>query len=207
MRIPPILRRVRFRARLPSSAALALVLAAVLFAGGFAAGQETQGAGEGGSHELERQAAPLAGGVGAVTPEQVLAVNPESYLLVDVRGRDAFDFSHATDALSMPESELAALARTLPTDRTLVLYCTCPDEKTSLRAARTLIGVFHVTNVVVLVGGLDAYTAAGGAVTSAATDSGVEHQGCGCSTDAPAFKLWVVNSNEQRAAEQSSGDE
>ena len=33
---------------------------------------------------------------------------------------------------------MVQLASSLPTDRTLVLYCSCPDEKTSLRAARTL---------------------------------------------------------------------
>jgi 3-mercaptopyruvate sulfurtransferase SseA len=98
----------------------------------------------------------------------------------------------------MPESEMVGMVSQLPTDRTLVLYCTCPDEKTSLRAGRTLSGVFHIPNIVVLKGGLNAYAAAGGPVTSTTSDSGVEHEGCGCSSNAPAFKLWAGNLAEER---------
>ena len=185
-------------ARVPRSAGLAAILAVILFAGGYAAGQDTQRDGLPAPRPLERLAVPLPGGVGLVTPEQVLAVDPATVQLVDVRSREAYALSHATGALAMPESEMVELASSLPTDRTLVLYCTCPDEKTSLRAARTLAGVFHVANVVALKGGLDGYAKAGGPVTSAASDSGLEHQGCGCSTNAPAFKLWAVNMAEER---------
>jgi len=141
---------------------------------------------------------PLAGGVGLVTPEQVLAADLDTIQFFDVRSREAYDFSHATGAIAMPEAEIVQQVSSLPSDRTLVLYCTCPDEKTSLRAARTLTGVFHVAHVVVLKGGLDAYADAGGAVTSADADSAIEHQGCGCSTNAPAYKLWAVNMAAER---------
>jgi rhodanese-related sulfurtransferase len=185
---------------------LALVLGAVVFGGGFAAGQESQSVLHPDRHALERQAAPVDGGVGIVTPEQVLAAGAENYLLVDVRGRDAYDFAHAVGAMAMPEAEIEQLAETLPLDRTLVLYCTCPDEKTSLRAARTLAGVYHVTNVVALKGGLLAYRAAGGSLSSDATDSAIEHQGCGCTVNAPAFKLWVMNNEaEAERAKQDDG--
>lgn len=190
--------RPSFLARLPRSAGAAVILALLLFAGGYAAGQEARPASTLGSRPLELLAAPLAGGVGIVTPEQVLASDLDTVQLVDVRSREAYGFSHATGALAMPEAEIVQQASSLPSDRTLVLYCTCPDEKTSLRAARTLAGVFHVANIVVLKGGLDAYTAAGGAVTSAAADSAIEHQGCGCSTNAPAYKLWAVNMAAER---------
>jgi rhodanese-related sulfurtransferase len=191
-------------ARLPRSVVLALLLAAPLFAGGYAAGQGAERVVVADPHGLERQAAPLAGGVGVVTPEQVLATDAGHVQLVDVRGRDAYAFSHATGAISMPESEMVGMAGALPRDRTLVLYCSCPDEKTSLRAARTLSGVFHVPRLVVLKGGLDAYAAAGGAVTSAASDSGLEHRGCGCSTNAPAFKLWAGNLAAERERQDDS---
>jgi len=190
--------RIPALARLPRPFVLALVLAVPLFASGYAAGQGAERAIDAGRHELERQAAPLVGGVGAVTPEQVLGADIATVQLVDVRSREAFGLAHATGAVSMPESEMVDLAGTLPRDRTLVLYCSCPDEKTSLRAARTLAGVFHVPHLVVLKGGLDAYAAAGGAITSAVSDSGIEHQGCGCSTNAPAFKLWAGNLAAER---------
>jgi rhodanese-related sulfurtransferase len=139
-----------------------------------------------------------------VTPEQVIAVGKDNYRLVDVRGRDAYDFAHAVGAIAMPEAEIDTIAPTLPTDRTLVLYCTCPDEKTSLRAARTLAGVYHLTNLVVLKGGMLAYRAAGGELSSDATDSAIEHQGCGCTVNSPAFKLWVMNNNAKAEARRLS---
>jgi len=190
--------RPSFLKRLPRSAGAALILALVLFAGGYAAGQEAQSASSLVARPLELLAVPLAGGVGLVTPEQVLAADLDTIQLFDVRSREAYDFSHATGAIAMPEAEIVQQVSSLPSDRTLVLYCTCPDEKTSLRAARTLAGVFHVAHVVVLKGGLDAYADAGGAVTSAAADSAIEHQGCGCSTNAPAYKLWAVNMASER---------
>jgi rhodanese-related sulfurtransferase len=191
-------RRPSFLKRLPRSAGAALILALVLFAGGYAAGQEAQSASSLVARPLELLAVPLAGGVGLVTPEQVLAADLDTIQLFDVRSREAYDFSHATGAIAMPEAEIVQQVSSLPSDRTLVLYCTCPDEKTSLRAARTLAGVFHVAHVVVLKGGLDAYADAGGAVTIAAADSAIEHQGCGCSTNAPAYKLWAVNMAAER---------
>jgi rhodanese-related sulfurtransferase len=112
--------------------------------------------------------------------------------LVDVRTREVYELSHATGAISMPESEMVKMVATLPTDRTLVLYCTCPDEKTSLRAARTLVDLFHLNNVVVLKGGLDAYASAGGAITITADEAALKRQGCGCTSNAEAFKLWAM---------------
>src|SRR5215207_5814559 len=191
-------RRPSFLKRLPRSAGAALILALVLFGGGYAAGQEAQSASSLVARPLELLAVPLAGGVGLVTPEQVLAADLDTIQFFDVRSREAYDFSHATGAIAMPEAEIVQQVSSLPSDRTLVLYCTCPDEKTSLRAARTLVSVFHVANVAVLEGGLDVYAAVGGAVTSAAADSAVARQGCGCSTNAPAYKLWAVNLASER---------
>lgn len=189
------------------SAGLIVLLVAILFAGGFAAGQGAGRAATDGRFQLARQAAPLPGGVGVVTPEQVLLADPVTFQLVDVRGRDAYELSHATGALSMPESETVELMSVLPTDRTLVLYCSCPDEKTSLRSARTLSEVFHRANLVVLKGGLDAFVAAGGAVTSAASDSGLEHQGCGCETNAPAYKLYAANLAAERERKKAEAEQ
>jgi rhodanese-related sulfurtransferase len=184
-----------------------VVLVILLFAGGYAAGQSAGHAASAGRFQLAHQAAPLPGGVGVVTPEQVLLADPATYQLVDVRGRDAYELAHATGAISMPESETVAVMDTLPTDRTLVLYCSCPDEKTSLRSARTLAEVFHIPNLVVLKGGLDAYTVAGGAVSSVASNSGVEHQGCGCGTNAPAYKLYAGNLAAERERKRAEAEQ
>jgi rhodanese-related sulfurtransferase len=184
--------RARLAGAAPRSVALAIVLAVVLFAGGYAAGRDTAPP-VGYVGPLQKAAQPLPGGIGLVTAEQVIAADPDTYVLIDVRGRDAYDFAHAVGAISLPESEMVEMAPTLPTDKTLVLYCTCPDDKTSLRAGRTLTGVFHVPNVVVLTGGLIDLRAAGAAMSADVTDSAIEHQGCGCSSNAEAFKLWAIN--------------
>jgi rhodanese-related sulfurtransferase len=190
----------RFTGRTPRAVVLAILLAVVLFAGGYAAGRDTASS-TGYVGPLQRTAQPIAGDIGLVTAEQVIATDPRTYLLVDVRGRDAYDFAHATGAISMPESEMVDMAATLPADKTLVLYCTCPDDKTSLRAGRTLAGVFHVPNIVVLTGGLIDLRAAGGEMSADVTDSAIEHQGCGCSSNAEAFKLWAIGKAETAAAE------
>jgi rhodanese-related sulfurtransferase len=185
-------RRNRIMAEAPKSAVIAGLLALLLFAGGYAAGREQT---PGGPYigPLQQVAQPLPGDIGLVTPAQVVNADPDSYVMVDVRGRDAFDFAHAVGAISMPESEMVEVAPTLPADKTLVIYCTCPDDKTSLRAARTLVGVFHIPNVVVLHEGLIGFKDAGGALSSDASSSAIEHKGCGCGTNAEAFKLWAID--------------
>jgi rhodanese-related sulfurtransferase len=185
-------------------AALLVLLATLFFGGGFAAGQVRPASSLPGRFDLEQVATLAAGGIALVTAEQVLAADPRSYVLIDVRGRDAYNFAHAIGAVSMPEAEMTSQVASLPRDRTLVLYCTCPDDKTSLRAARTLVSVFHRDHVVVLTGGLLAFRHAGGALSSDATDSAIEHQGCGCNTNAPAFKLWAVNQAEARLEQRQS---
>ncbi len=198
MTAPPGNARSTGVARLARSSGLLVIVALLLFAGGFAAGQGAGQAASESRRQLETVAIPLPGGIGVVTPDQVILADPDSYQMVDVRTREAFDYAHATGAMSMPESEAVALMDSLPTDRTLVLYCSCPDEKTSLRAAQTLSSVFHVSHLVVLKGGLDAYTAAGGPVTNAAANSAIEAQGCGCESNAPAYKLYAGNLAAER---------
>lgn len=186
---------------IPRSAALAILLAVALFAGGYAAGRDTAAPADY-IGPLQRIAQPIPGDIGLVTAEQVIAADADTYVLIDVRGRDAFDFAHAVGAISMPESEMAEMAPSLPTDKTLVLYCTCPDDKTSLRAGRTLAGVFNAPNVVVLTGGLIDLRAAGGEMSADVTDTAIERQGCGCSSNAEAFKLWAISKAENVEAEQ-----
>jgi rhodanese-related sulfurtransferase len=194
----PRTRASPFLTRLPR-AAIAAIVVCLLFAAGFAAGRDADRIIHPNRHLLEQQAQPLPGGVGLVTADQVLAAGEGNFQLVDVRGRDAYEFAHAVGAISMPEAEIDKVAGSLPTDRTLVLYCTCPDEKTSLRAAQTLAGVYHLTNLVVLKGGMLDYRRAGGTLSSAASDTAIEHQGCGCKVNSPAFKLWVMNNQAEAA--------
>jgi hypothetical protein len=45
-------------------------------------------------------------------------------VLVDVRAAQFYQESHAAGAISFPEDDLAANLNSLPTDKTLILYCT-----------------------------------------------------------------------------------
>jgi rhodanese-related sulfurtransferase len=186
------------RTKIPRSSIAIVVFGFVLFGGGFAAGQDIDGWLHPDRHLLEKQATLTATGIGVVTPAQVLKVGADNRTFVDVRARDAYEFAHIVGAMAMPEAEIDTLAAKLPSDRTLVLYCTCPDEKTSLRAAQTLKEFHGLTNLVVLKGGMLAYRSAGGDLSSDETDSAIESQGCGCKVTSPAFKLWVMN-NESNA--------
>lgn len=181
------------RMKIPRSMIAIVVFAVVLFGGGFAAGQDYDRWLHPDRHLLEKEATLNAAGIGIVTPDQVLNVGNDNLKFVDVRARDAYEFAHIAGAMAMPEAEIDTLVTTLPTDRTIVLYCTCPDEKTSLRAAQTLKEFHAVHNVVVLKGGMLAYRSAGGQLSSDQTDSAIQSQGCGCKVNSPAFKLWVMN--------------
>jgi len=54
---------------------------------------------------------------------QVKLVQGEA-VLVDVRGKAAYDEAHAQGAISFPEAELDARLGELPRDKDLVFYCT-----------------------------------------------------------------------------------
>jgi 3-mercaptopyruvate sulfurtransferase SseA len=45
-------------------------------------------------------------------------------VLVDVRSKAAYDQSHAAEAISIPEGEIADRLGELPRDKVIILYCT-----------------------------------------------------------------------------------
>jgi hypothetical protein len=47
-----------------------------------------------------------------------------SGIIIDVRGAQFYQEAHAAGAISLPEEELPAQIAQLPTDKTLILYCT-----------------------------------------------------------------------------------
>ena len=83
------------------------------------------------------------------------------YVLVDVRSPQAYAQEHLPEAVSLPVDALDRLAGSLPHDRQLLLYCTCPAEHGSLAAARKLHDRYHFTRLSVLRGGMEAWRDAG----------------------------------------------
>lgn len=78
----------------------------------------------------------------------------EGALLVDVRGSGPFDKEHIAGAISVPNHEIANQLAKLPKDRTIICYCSCPDDHLSLVAASKLIKQHGYPKAYALAGGL-----------------------------------------------------
>ena len=94
-------------------------------------------------------------------------------VVVDVRSSTARELERRRipGALHMPVQEVEQHVRSLPRDREIILYCTCPNEASAAQAARVLVrnGFRRVRP---LRGGLDAWIAAGYAVEEVAGSAG-----------------------------------
>jgi membrane protein DedA with SNARE-associated domain/rhodanese-related sulfurtransferase len=82
--------------------------------------------------------------------------------IIDVRspGTRARDGRRIPGALLLDTAELDKASAELPTDRDIVLYCTCPNEASAARVAKSLM-VRGFTRVRPLLGGFDAWVEAG----------------------------------------------
>jgi len=81
-------------------------------------------------------------------------------LLVDVRDESAYVDAHLSGATLVPLAEVGASASRLASDgRTIITYCSCPAEETSVAAASELIAR-GVDDVLVLRGGIRGWAAA-----------------------------------------------
>ncbi|HEV7397545.1 MAG TPA: rhodanese-like domain-containing protein [Pyrinomonadaceae bacterium] len=81
-------------------------------------------------------------------------------VMIDVRGDMAFKQGHIKGAQSIAFSEITERAADLPKDKTIILYCSCPAEHSSVAAGQAL----HkkgVDNTAALVGGYPAWKSAG----------------------------------------------
>jgi membrane protein DedA with SNARE-associated domain/rhodanese-related sulfurtransferase len=88
-------------------------------------------------------------------------------IIVDVRSTTARELEPRwiPGALHVPLPDVARLLKELPRDREVVLYCTCPSEASAARVAKILMN-HGFKRVRPLYGGLDAWVAAGYAVTT-----------------------------------------
>ena len=93
-------------------------------------------------------------------------------LIIDVRSSTAraLEPRWIPGALHVPLQDVAHHLKELPRDRDTILYCTCPSEASAARVARILMN-HGFKRVRPLQGGLDAWVAAGYAVSSPAANS------------------------------------
>jgi rhodanese-related sulfurtransferase len=82
--------------------------------------------------------------------------------IIDVRspGARARDGRRIPGALLVDMAELEKELPELPTDRDIVVYCTCPNEASAARVAKSLM-THGFTRVRPLLGGFDAWVEAG----------------------------------------------
>jgi len=83
-------------------------------------------------------------------------------LVIDVRSETArrLDPRWIRGALQMAPADVATHVMQLERDREVILYCTCPNEASAAQVAQVLISL-GFTRVRPLLGGLDAWVAAG----------------------------------------------
>lgn len=81
-------------------------------------------------------------------------------VIIDVRGKTSYKAGHIKGAQVIAVDEIGARSSELPTDKTIILYCSCGAEQSSIAAARTLKSK-NISNTAALVGGYPAWKNAG----------------------------------------------
>lgn len=105
--------------------------------------------------------ATAADGIRRVTVEELRAALAEDRAVVlDVRGSVEYELGHIKGARLMPLGQISTRAGELPRDKLLVAYCACKHEGLSGNAVQELQKQ-GIENAGALLGGLDAWTAAG----------------------------------------------
>jgi len=129
---------------------------------GFAASRTPKTTGKTGS----APAAPAPPDTAAVArvsvPEAIAAASKGEIALVDVRPLPQRSIGHVRDDVSAP-IETIGKGADLPRDKKLIFYCSCAAEELALDAARAVMTAGR-KDVAVLVGGFDAWRAAGGPI-------------------------------------------
>jgi rhodanese-related sulfurtransferase len=81
-------------------------------------------------------------------------------VMIDVRAEPSYKAGHIKGAQLIPFNEIGARSNELPKDKTIILYCSCPAEHSSVAAAQAL-KTKNITNTAALVGGYPAWKQAG----------------------------------------------
>jgi rhodanese-related sulfurtransferase len=81
-------------------------------------------------------------------------------VIIDVRGEPSYKAGHIKGSQLIALGEIADRSGELPKDKTIILYCSCPAEQSSIAAVQTLKGK-GVENTAALVGGYNGWKEAG----------------------------------------------
>jgi rhodanese-related sulfurtransferase len=175
-------------------------LFAVVFLGSFVATRTVRTADVAPSAPALVREAVTVDDVRFVTANQLLEAargsEPSQPVIIDVRTSVEYAAAHIAGAVNIQDFQLPDAVATLPADRAWVLYCTCPDDRLAKWGAAA---VEHAgfANGVVLQQGLQAWQQAGGQI-ALSDDPNAVRQGCGCSVEAEAVKLWAIGKAQEQ---------
>jgi rhodanese-related sulfurtransferase len=100
-------------------------------------------------------------GVNRITlAEAKAALDAGKAVMIDVRGEPSYKAGHIKGAQLIELKDIATRAAELPKDKTIILYCSCPAEQSSIAAANAL-KTKGVENTTALVGGYNGWKDAG----------------------------------------------
>jgi rhodanese-related sulfurtransferase len=177
-------------------------LFAVVFVGSFVAARTVRSDAVAPSTPALVREAVTVDDIRFVTANQLLEAaqgsEPTRPVIIDVRTSDEFAAAHIAGALNIEDFQLPNVVTTLPADRAWALYCTCPDDRLAKWGAGAVQRA-GFSNGVVLQQGLQAWQQAGGPMTLS-NDPNAVSQGCGCSIEAPAVKLWAIAKAEEQVS-------
>jgi rhodanese-related sulfurtransferase len=91
-----------------------------------------------------------------VSPEQLkrwIEGGDHSILVVDTQPQKAYEKGHIQGAVNFPWAMDLQSPGSLPRDKTLILYCDCPDEEDSMDVARQLKEKWSYEKIKLLRGG------------------------------------------------------
>ncbi|MCM3874593.1 MAG: rhodanese-like domain-containing protein [Pyrinomonadaceae bacterium] len=80
--------------------------------------------------------------------------------IVDVRNDQAYNTAHIRGAKLIPYDQIVARSKELPSDKTIVTYCSCANEHTAAGAVLELKKK-GIENAAALLGGMDGWRNAG----------------------------------------------
>jgi rhodanese-related sulfurtransferase len=90
-----------------------------VFSSGYPAWKETMAS----AAPVDVKAGKEEGSIDIDTFKQIMAKNPESIMLIDVRDKDEFETGSLKSAVNIPVDELEAKIKTLPLDKPVVFIC------------------------------------------------------------------------------------
>jgi len=105
--------------------------------------------------------APPADGVRRITPAEAQdLISKGQAVVIDVRNETAFNTGHVRGAKLIPYDQVASRLKEFPRDKTIITYCSWPNEHTSAGAVLEL-KKDGIGNAAALLGGMEGWRNAG----------------------------------------------